>query len=93
MSKRAKINDFDVDAVIAQCHASADEIAEALPALAAKFRVAGNLIRAQRDALLETDCKHTITYHVTESMRTQGLDSREVGKYCMTCDQKIDRKI
>lgn len=91
MSKKAAVSKFDVDAIYAGCIARADEIAEALPAVADQLRVAAQLITLQREALMEVDCKHVMTFNVTKDMNARGIDAREPGKYCMTCGERTDK--
>jgi hypothetical protein len=75
----------DALSIATLCDTKASELRESLPTIAQAFTDAGNMIRAQHQALTAVTCQHMITFTVTKEMNDSGRDAREPGKYCMTC--------
>lgn len=73
------------------CDDKANDLRESLPTIAQAFTDAGAMIRMQHQALIEGQCPHVLTFNVTKEMIAAGRESREPGKYCMTCGASIPK--
>lgn len=83
----------DALTLAADCETRAADLRESLPTIAQLFADAGNMLRSQYQALTAEKCKHMMTFTVTKELIAAGRETREPGKYCMTCGELIPKPV
>lgn len=91
MAKKDAAAKVDAIACAERCETQAQDCAASHPAMSQQFIEAATLLRTMHRALMSVDCQHVLTFTVTKAMIDSGRETREKGKYCMTCGARLEK--
>lgn len=89
MAKSDAASRVDAIGCAERCEKHASECADSHPAMSAQLIEAGAMLRTLHRSLVQVECKHVLTFTVTQPMIDSGRESRPKGKYCMTCGEAM----
>lgn len=91
----AKIDQASLDAIecAKNCEQRIAECGDSLTHVAQTLQDAAIMLRRLHRALEQIECKHVLTFTVTQQMIDAGRETREKGKYCLTCGQLLAARV